>query len=146
MKPRSHSPQFFLLFAGSAVLTSLAISKLPHFPEALRAPSTLFDRSAAPDAVADYKLFQEASPLVPSGASVAAISEPRNAVRETSLHRFAVALLPRTKVLPAALWNYPTHREDQADFLIVAGGKPTPPPGRLLLDTPRGSVWQKSRP
>jgi hypothetical protein len=146
MKPRSDSPQFFLLLAGAAVLTALAISELPHFPEALRAPSTPFDRNAAPAAVADYKLFQEASPVVPSGSSVAALSEPRNAVRETSLHRFAVALLPGRKVLPAAVWDSPTHLEDRADFLIVAGGKPTPPPGRLLLETPWGSVWRRSRP
>jgi hypothetical protein len=146
MKPRSDSPQFFLLLGGAAVLTALAISKLPHFPEALRAPSTPFDRNAAPGAAANYRLFQEASSVVPSGAWVAAVSEPRNAVRETSLHRFAVALLPGRNVLPAALWNNPTHFEVRADFLIVAGGKPTPPPGRLLLETPWGSVWKKSRP
>jgi hypothetical protein len=146
MKPRSDSPQFFLLLAGAAVLTALAISRLPHFPEALRAPSTPFDRNAAPGAVASYKLFQEASPVFRSGASVAALSVPRNAVRETSLHRYAVALLPGRKVLPAALWNKPTHLEDRADFLIVAGRRPAAPPGRLLLETPWGSVWQKNRP
>jgi hypothetical protein len=146
MKPRSGTPQFFLLLGGAAVLTALAISRLPHFPEVLQAPSTPFDRNPAPGAVADYKLFQEAASVVHSGASVAALSQPRNAVRETSLHRVAVALLPGRKVLPAALWNTPTHLEDQADFLIVAGGKPAPPPGRLLLETPWGSVWQRSRP
>jgi hypothetical protein len=58
----------------------------------------------------------------------------------------AVALLPGRKVLPAALWNNPTHLEDQAEFLIVAGGKPAPAPGSLLLETPSGSVWQRGRP
>jgi hypothetical protein len=145
MKPRSDTPQYFLLLAGAAILTALATAKLPHFPEALRAPSTPFDRNPAPGAAADYKLFQEAAAVVPSGASVAALSEPRNAVRETSLHRMAVALLPGRKVLPAALWNIPTHLEDQADFLIVASGNPAPPPGRRLLETPWGSVWQRDR-
>jgi hypothetical protein len=146
MKPRSDTPQFFLLLAGAAALTVLAIAKLPHFPEVLRAPSTPFDRNVAPGAAASYKLLHEASSVVPSGASVAAVSEPRNATRETSLHRFAVALLPGRKVLPAALWNSPTHLEGQADFLIVAGGQPAPPPGKLLLETPGGSVWRRIRP
>jgi hypothetical protein len=146
MKPRSDTPRFFLLLGGAAVLTALAIRGLPHFPEVLQAPSTPFDRNPAPDAAADYKLFQEAASVVPSGASVAALSQPRNAVRETSLHRMAVALLPGRKVLPAALWNNPTHLEGEADLLIVAGGKPAPPPGRLLLEMPWGSVWQRGRP
>ena len=145
MKPHSDSPQFFLLLAGAAVLTALAVSRLPHFPEALQTPSTPFDRSGAPAAF-DYKLFHEAAAIVPPGASVAALSEPRNAVRETSLHRMAVALLPGRKVLPAALWDNPTHLEAQADFLIVAGGKPASPPGRLLLETPRGSVFRRDHP
>jgi hypothetical protein len=146
MNPRSDTPQFFLFLGAGAILTALAISKLPHFPEVLQAPSTPFDRTPAPGAAADYKLFQEAASVVPPGASVAALSQPRNAVRETSLHRMAVALLPGRKVLPAALWNNPTHLEGEADLLIVAGGKPAPPPGRLLLETPWGSVWQRGRP
>jgi hypothetical protein len=146
MKVRSDAPQFFFLLGSAALLTALAISKLPHFPDALRAPSTPFDRNPAPGAVADYKLFQEAASAVPPGASVTALSQPRNAVRETSLHRMAVALLPGRKVLPAALWNNPTHLEVQADFFIVAGGKPAPPPGRLLLETRWGSVWKRGRP
>jgi hypothetical protein len=146
MKMRSDTPQFFLLLAGAAILSALAIAKLPRFPEFLRAPSTPFDRNPAPGAVAEFKLFREATSVVPPGASVAALSQPRNAVRETSLHREAVALLPGRKVLPAALWNNATHLEDQADFLIVAGGKPEPPPGSLLLETPWGSVWRRRRP
>jgi hypothetical protein len=146
MMLRSDTPRFFVLLAGAVILTALAISKLPRLPEVLRAPSTPFDRNPAPGAVADFKLFREAASVVPPGASVAALSQPRNAVRETSLHREAVALLPGRRVLPAALWNNATHLEDQADFLIVAGGKPEPPPGPLLLETPWGSVWQRGRP
>ena len=146
MRGRSEAPRFFVLLGGAAILTALAISKLPHFPEVLQAPSTPFDRNPAPGAAADYKLFQEAASVVPPGVSVAALSEPRNAVRETSLHRMAVALLPGRKVWPAALWNNPTHLEGEADLLIVAGGKPALPLGRLLLETPWGSVWQRGRP
>ena len=143
MKARSHSPQFFLFLGGAAALTALSISRLPPFPNLLRAPSTPFDRSAAAATAPDYRLFWEAASVIPRGASVAPISEPRNAVRETNLHREAIALLPGRKVLPAAVWGTPTRAEGQADFLIVVGGKPAPAPGELLLETPAGSVWRR---
>src|SRR6185369_2709207 len=103
MEPRSDTPQFVVFLAGAAILSTLAIAQLPRFPEALRAPSTPFDRSRAPGAAADYKLIQEAASVLPSGASVAVLAQPRNADRETALHRLAVALLPGRKVIPAAL-------------------------------------------
>jgi hypothetical protein len=146
MKPRSDTAQFPLLLGGATVLAFLAIARLPRFPQVLQAPSTPFDRSAAPDAATDYHLLREAASVVPPDASVAALSQPRSPLRETTLHRAAVALLPGRKVVPAALWNVPTYQENQADFLIVAGPKPSPPPGTMLLETPWGTVWKRIRP
>ena len=146
MKPRSDSPQFFLLLGGAALLTALAIARLPPLPDLVHAPSTPFDRSAMPASAVSYRLIQAAAAVVPAGASVAVLSQPRDAIRETALHREAVALLPGWRVVPAALWYAPTGRESEADFLIVAGGIPSPSPGTLLLEMPGGSVWRRVRP
>src|SRR5258706_389368 len=146
MKPRSDSPQFFLLLGGAALLTALAIARLPPLPDLAPAPSPPFDGSAMPASAVSYRLFQAAAAVVPAGASVAVLSQPRDAIRETALHREAVALLPGRKVVPAALWYAPTGRESEADFLIVAGGIPSPSPGTLLLEMPGGSVWRRVRP
>ncbi len=143
---RSDTSRFFLLLGGAAVLTVLAISNLPRLPELLRAPSTPFDRGPIPAVAASYRLFRSATAVIPSGASVSPLSQPRDPVRETELHREAVALLPGMRVIPAALWDVPTHREEESDFLIVAGPRPSSPPGALLLETPEGSVWRKARP
>jgi hypothetical protein len=145
MKPRSDSPQFFVLLAGAVVLTALAIVKLPRFSDLVHAPSTPFDRSA-PEAAAVYRLFQAAAAVIPPGASVAPLWQPRHPMRETELHRQAVALLPGRRVIPAALWDVPTGREAEAEFLVVAGPRPSPAPGTLLAETPRGSVWRRVRP
>jgi hypothetical protein len=145
MKPRSDAPRFFLLLGGAAVLTALAIGRLPGLSDLLDAPSTPFDRSD-PELADVYRLLQAAAAVIPPDASVAALSQPRHPARETELHREAVALLPGRKVIPAALWDVPTGREAEADFLIVAGPRPSPAPGRLLAETPRGSVWRRVRP
>jgi hypothetical protein len=145
MKPRSDSPQFLFLLASAALLTALAVARLPPFPELVHAPSTPFDRSD-PDAAAVFRLFQAAAAVIPPGASVVPLSQPRHPVQETELHRDAVALLPGRKVIPAALWYVPTGREAEAEFLVVAGPRPSPAPGTLLAETPRGSVWRRVRP
>jgi len=145
MRARSEAFQLFLLLGGAAILAALAIGRLPHFPDLLQAPSTPFDRSAMPASAESYRLFQAAAAVIPSGASVAPLSQPRDPVRETALHREAVALLPGRRVIPAALWDAPTHQEEGADFLIVAGPRPSPPPGTLLLETERGTVWRRVR-
>ena len=143
MMPHSDRTQFFLLLAGAAALTALAIKRLPPLPELVHAPSTPFDHRA-PAAAARYRLFTEAAAVVPAGASVASICEPRDPSLETSLHREAIALLHGRKVLAAALWNTPTHFEEKADYLVIVGPKPVPPPGHLLLETLAGSVWRRS--
>lgn len=144
MKMRSDRPQFFIFFIGAAALTALSISRLPPFGELLRAPSTPFDRSAAAGAAPDFRLFWQAATVIPAGVSVSPLSQPRDPVRETTLHREAVALLPGRRVLPAATWNVPTRFEEQADFLIVAGPRPPSSPGALVLETAQGSVWRRT--
>jgi hypothetical protein len=146
MKLRSDAPQFFLLLGGAAVFVVLAIVRLPRFPDLLQAPSTPFDRGAMAASAESYRLFEAAAAVIPAGASVVTLSQPRDARRETALHREAVALLPGRKVVPAALWDAPTGREWEADFLIVAGAIPSPSPGTVLLEMPGGSVWRRARP
>lgn len=143
MRVRSDAPQLVLFLGGAATLTVLAVTQLPPLPELLQAPDTPFDRSAASSAAPVYRLFWEAASLIPPGASVAPVSEPRDPVRETTLHRAAVALFPGRRVLPAAIWNTPTHAEDQADFLIVVGGRPARAPGELVLENRAGTLWRR---
>ena len=99
-----------------------------------------------PAAAAPYRLFQAAAAVIPAGASVSPLSQPRDPMRETELHREAVALLPGRRVIPAALWYLPTSQEEGSEYLVVAGPSPSPPPGTLLLETPEGTVWRKARP
>ena len=146
MESRSDTAQFRLLLAGAAVLTVLSIARLPRLPDLLQPPSTPFDRSAMPESAGSYRLFQAAADVIPAGASVAVLGEPRDTRLETGFHREAVALLPGRKIVPAALWDVPTGREREADFVIVAGADPSPPPGTLLLREARGAVWRRVRP
>ncbi|HSP93413.1 MAG TPA: hypothetical protein VLU06_02595 [Thermoanaerobaculia bacterium] len=144
MRSRRDAPQLLLFLGGAATLTAFAITRLPPLTDLVHAPATPFDHSAPPAAVAQYRLFVEAAAVVPAGASVASLCAPRNPTCETVLHREAFALLPGRKVLAAAVWDTPTHSEDQADFLIIVGPKPATPPGSLVLETPAGSVWRRS--
>ncbi len=146
MKARSDLPQLLLLLGGASALTALSISRLPSLPDILRPPSTPYDRSQTAAAAAHHRLFWEAAARIPRGFSVAPIAEPRDPAQETTLHREAVGLLPGRKILPGAVWNQPTHLEGQADFLIVFGPSPSPPPGILVFETEKGSVWRRVRP
>ena len=146
MKARSEVPQLALLLAGAAALMALSVSRLSPMPDILRAPSTPFDRSAAAAAAPDYSFFREAASHIPREVSVAAICMPRDPARETTLHREAVGLLPGRKILPSAVWNSPTHLEENAEFLIIVGPIPSPPPGTLVFENAKGSVWRKARP
>jgi hypothetical protein len=143
----SERPQNLLFLAGAVALTVLAFRELPPLPELLQAPATPFDRNPAAGIAADWRLFNEAAAVIPAGASVCAVAEPRNTGVETFLHREAVALLPGRKILAAALFDVPTHAEDRSEYLIVAGPSPAPPPrGERILSTPRGTVWRRPAP
>jgi hypothetical protein len=143
---RSGRLRLFLLLGGAAALTVLSIAELPPPAEIVRAPSTPFDRTSAFAVATDFRLLWKAAAVVPRGATVSPVSQPRNAVRETALAREAVGLLPLCRVLPAAVWDRPTRLEDRAQFLIVVGPRPSPPPGDLVLEAPEGTVWRRKAP
>ena len=136
-----------LPLAGAALLAGFSIAALPFSRGLFRAPRTPFDESDPAFTVPAWVLLQRAQPLIPPGSSVVVRSEPPDATRDTSLHRFAVALLPGRTILPAALWSVPTAPELLADaeYTIVVGPGPSPPPGRLVLEIPEGTLWRRGR-
>ncbi len=146
MRTRPDAFQLYLLISA-AILVGFSIARLPPSRALLKAPVTPFDRAPVPVISQSYRLLWRVSSLLPTGASVAIRSEPRDPGVESSLFRAGVALLYGRKVLPAALWAYPVPEiEKQADFVIVVGPKPASPPGTLLFESPDGSLWRRSRP
>ena len=146
MRPRGAAASAAVSLAGAAALTALSIARLPPPTAWLHAPATPFDRSEARSARNPFLLLQKAASVVPAGASVVMRTEPPDAVVDTSLFPSAVALLPGRRVLPAALWGSPRPElERQAEFVVLLGSLPRARPGRLLLATPEGTVWQRPR-
>ncbi len=82
---------------------------------------------------------------MPPEASVVVRTEPPDATNDSYLHRFAVALLPGRKIIPAAMWSIPTPPEalSGSDYEIVVGSVPPTPSGRLVLSIPEGTVWKR---
>jgi hypothetical protein len=139
-------PQQVYLLISAAILVGFSIAWLPPTPALLKAPSTPFDRIPAPGISQSYRLLWRLSSVLPTGASVAIRSEPRDSGLETFLFRNGIALLNGRKVLPAALEGQPVPQiESQADFVIVVGPKPASPPGTLVFETSDGSLWRRSR-
>ena len=138
-----------LLFslAGSAVLAGFSVAALPFSHGIFRAPRTPFDASDAAFTVPAWILLERAESLVPAAASVVVRVEPPDADTDTYFHRFAIALLPGRKIVPAALWGVPTAPEvlGEADYEIVVGAATSSPGRRLVLSTPEGSVWKRDR-
>ena len=93
-----------------------------------------------------YALVAAAVPLVPAGASVVVRAEPRDPVAETYYHRFADALLPGRRALPASFYGRftPEAITAGAEYVLVVGGRPAAPrvPGVLILETPEGTIWK----
>jgi len=135
-----------VLLAGAVLLALWAFAIVPRWPRPT--PSTPFDRSNLPLADA-FRLLSAARPLLPAGASVAVIAEPRDAVRETSLYGTAVGALPAQRVLPAAQWGVFTPRHElEAEYEIVYGPAPAPAaaPGALVVSLPGGALYRRARP
>jgi hypothetical protein len=51
------------------------------------------------------------------------------------------------RAIPSALYGtfFSPEVWKDAEYLVVVGPKPSPAPGRLLFETPRGSVWLRDR-
>lgn len=134
-----------LPLAGSAVLAAFSVAALPFSRSLFRVPRTPYDASPAAHVTPTWILLQRADPLVPAGASVVVRSEPSDAASDSYFHRFAVALLPGRRIVPAARWSVPTEPAliQEADYEVVVGKRPAVAPGRLLLETPEGTVWRR---
>lgn len=134
--------------AGALLLVAFAIASLPWGEGVFRRPRTPFDHSAASSVAPGFALLSSAVAVIPPGASVVARTEPPNAGRETYFHRFTLSLLPGRRVLPASYYGefVPPEVWKDAEYLVVIGPKPAQAPGRLLLETPDGSVWRRARP
>ena len=142
---RSDRPQSLLFLAGAVAMTALAFTELPPLADLLHAPATPYDHNPSVGMAKYWSLVSDAAKVIPYGVSVSAIAEPRDAAVETALHRDAVALLPRRRIIPAAFFAVPTHSEDDADYWIIAGPAPASPPrGERVLSTPLGTVWRRT--
>jgi hypothetical protein len=133
--------------AGAAILVAFALASLPRAEDLLRRPRTPFDRSASYPATPVFALLSAAARVIPPTASVVVQTEPRDASRETYDYRFAVALLPERTVLPASEYDrfLPPSVWDEAEYLVVLGGRPPSAPGELVLETSDGTLWKRRR-
>ncbi len=146
LRRRSTADPARLPLLGSALLAALALWHVPWKQGFVR-PRTLYDQSSARAVAPAYALLTAAALGIPQGASVVVRAEPPDAAMETWYQRFAVALLPGRRTLPSALYGGFTAPElwRDAEYLVVVGPKPSPAPGRLLFETPDGSVWLRDR-
>ena len=142
---RRESVRLLAPLAGAAVLVAVSVARLPWADHPFARPRTPFDRSTAPGVAAGFALLRNAEGVIPPGGVVLVRTAPEDPTSETYFHRFAIALLPGREVLPAAYYGMPTPPEvwNRASYVVVVGGKPAQPPGRLLLETPDGTVWKR---
>jgi hypothetical protein len=133
---------------GATILVGFTLASVPWKDGLFARPRTLFDRSAARAVAPGYALVAASVPLIPSGAKVVVRTEPRDPVAETYYHRFADALLPGRRALPASFYGRfaPLEIYRDAGYVLIVGPRPAESPGRLLLETPEGSVWLASPP
>ncbi len=145
---RRHSTLTLAPLLGAAILLGFTLVSLPWGEGLFRRPRTLFDRSAARAVAPGYALVAAAVPLVPAGATVVVRTEPRDATTETYYHRFADALLPSRRALPASFYGRFVSPDvfPDVDYVLIVGPRPAERPGQLLLETPEGTLWRASPP
>jgi hypothetical protein len=146
-QPSTFNVQLFPLI-GAAILAGATLATLPWKDGLFRRPRTLFARSAARAVAPGYALVAAASGVVPAGATVVVRTDPRDPIAETYYHRFADALLPGRRALPASidLHHAPASVSAGAEYLLIVGARPSEPPGQLLLEIPEGTVWRAEPP
>ncbi|MDQ5858643.1 MAG: hypothetical protein M3542_10280 [Acidobacteriota bacterium] len=145
---RGFDRRALLPLAGSALLAAFSIAALPFSRGLFEAPRTPYDANpAAFVTVPAWIVLQRAAAIVPPGASVVVRSEPADPPTDSYYHRFAVALLPGRRILPAALWGTPTDPGPlrDAEYEIVVGARPSAPLGHLVLEVAEGTIWKRDR-
>jgi hypothetical protein len=132
--------------AGAALLAALALRAVP-WSAGLAVPETPFTHSATPFLAPAYALLRDADARVPAGVTVVVLAEPRDARLESHFYRLGLALLPGRDVRPSAFFDRFTAETtwEPAEYRIVVGPRPSGEEGVLLLETPRGSVWRRSK-
>ena len=149
MKERSDSqrstlPSRLFPLIGAAILVGFALASLHWGENLFRRPRTIFDRSAARIVAPGYVLVTTAAPRIPPGAVVVVRTEPRNPTDETYYHRFADALLPGRRAIPASIYGQfvPPELYRAAEYILVVGPRPSEAPGELVLELPEGTLWR----
>ena len=110
-------------------------------------PRTPFDPSAASAVASGYVLLPAAAAAIPRGPSVVVRAEPRDPIaRRTSTASRSRCCRAAARCRPAfyGAFRAAEFRRD-AEYVVVVGPGPRRRPGRLLLDTPEGSVWRRAR-
>ena len=131
---------------GAALLAALALRAVP-WSAGLAAPETPFTHSTTRFLAPAHALLRDADARIPAGATVVVLAEPRDARLESHFYRLGLALLPGRDVLPAALFERftPEATWEPAEYRVVVGGRPPAEEGKLVLETPRGSVWRRAK-
>jgi hypothetical protein len=144
---RNQLPRLALVVVGAAVLVAHGIVRLPKRASLLELSNTPIDNSGNNDSAPRFRLLTEAARVVPRGASVFVGCTAPDSNRESYFYRFAVALLPERRVLPASLEGVAVtpSLEPQADFVVLLGARPAAPPGTLVRETPDGTVWRREK-
>ena len=143
---RAFGREVLVPLVGAAILTGFSVAALPFSRGLFRAPRTPFDAGEASFIVPAWVVLSRAEPLLPRGASVLVRGEPADAMYDTYLHRFAVALLPGRQIVPAARWGVPSSADEMrtAQYEVVVGRRPSGSSDRrLLLEIPEGSLWRR---
>jgi hypothetical protein len=124
--------------AGALVLLIVAAARLP-VRSLFRRPATPFDRTQDPGAGPTLALLTRASAFIPAGAKVAVRSVSGRADESAFCSLLAKSLLPSAKIVSP---ETSLVGSDRPDFVILAGlDAPDQVPGRLLLRTAVGAVW-----
>ncbi len=147
MTSRNQLPRLALAVVGAAVLVAHGIARLPKRASLLALSNTPIDYSGNNDSAPRFRLLTEAARVVPKGASVLVACSAPDPNRESYFYRFAVALLPERRVLPASLEGVTVtpSLEPQADFVVLLGARPAAPPGTPVRETPDGTVRRRER-
>jgi hypothetical protein len=132
--------------AGAALLAALALRGLP-WSAGSASPQTPFTHSSTPFLEPAFVLLRDADARIPRGASAVLLAGPRDARLESHFYRLGLALLPEREVLPGALFDQftPAGTWAAAEYRIVVGSSPAEEEGTLVLRTPRGSIWRRSK-